>query len=195
VVKNPVKINNNLVFWATKMENNNVSIYPLYDWNLSDIFKYIYDNNLKYSKIYDYQFKKGYPVNEIRVSSLIHEKSFKSICDLPEFEPKTYERLCNRIQGINFAQETGKNSKMFKCRILPKNFKTWTSYRDFLLDTYPDKDKKEIFVKRFSKHFNNDFVSRQQCRQLILNDYENNLPIENKEDPRIAIINYYKEVL
>lgn len=195
MVKNPVEINNNLIFWATKKENKNVSIYPLYDWNFSDIWKFIYDNNLKYSKIYDYQFKKGYSIQEIRVSSLIHERSFKSICDLPEFEPKTYEKLCNRIQGVNFAQETGKNSKMFKVRILPKNFKTWIDYRNFLLNTYPDENKKEIFVKRFSKHFNNDFVARQQCRQLILNDYENNLPIENKIDPRIEIINYYREVL
>lgn len=195
MIKNPVNINNNKIFWATKMKNNNVSIYPLYDWNLSDIWKFIYDNKIKYSKIYDYQFKKGYAVNEIRISSLIHEKSFKSICDLPEFEPKTYDKLCQRIQGVNFAQETGKNSKMFKVRKLPKNFKKWSEYRNFLLKTYPDKDKKEIFIKRFSKHLNNEFVARQQVRQLILNDYENNLPIDNKEDPRIELINYYRKVL
>lgn len=195
MVKNPVDINNEKIFYATKMKKGNVSVYPLYDWNLSDIWRFIYDNKIQYSKIYDYQFRKGYAVNEIRISSLIHEKSFKSICDLPEFEPKTYEKLCNRIQGINFAQETGKNSKMFKVRKLPKNFKKWSEYKEFLLKTYPDVIKKEIFIKRFSKHLNNEFVARQQCRQLVLNDYENNLPIENKEDPRIELINYYREVL
>jgi predicted phosphoadenosine phosphosulfate sulfurtransferase len=195
MIKNPVNINNQKVFWATQMKNNNISAYPIYDWNFSDVWKFIYDNNIKYSKIYDLQYKKGYPINEIRVSSLIHEKSFKSICDLPEFEPKTYEKLCNRIQGISFAQETGKNSKMFKVKKLPKNFKSWIDYKDFLLHTYPDQVKKEIFIKRFFRHLNNEFVARQQCRQLILNDYENNLPIENKEDSRIELINYYKEVL
>jgi len=32
-------------------------------------------------------------------------------------------------------------------------------------------------------------------RQLVLNDYENNLPVENREDPREALVRYYEEVL
>lgn len=193
--KNPILINKNLIFWATKKKNNNIAFYPIYDWNYMDVWKYIYDNNIKYSKIYDYQYKKGISFQNMRVSSLIHEKSFKSICELPEFEPKTYEKLCNRIQGISFAQETGKNSKMFKVRKLPKNFNSWIKYKEFLLKTYPDNEKINIFINRFSKHKINEYVARQQCRQLILNDYENNLPIDNKNDPRIDKINYYMEVL
>src|SRR5690606_41205976 len=61
----------------------------IYDWNVHDVWRYIHDERLRYSKIYDYQFRKGYHVNEMRVSSLIHERAFRSICDLPEFEPKT----------------------------------------------------------------------------------------------------------
>ena len=30
----------------------------------------------------------------------------------------------------------------------------------------------------------NEYVARQQCRQLLLNDYENCLPVDNKPDPR-----------
>jgi len=194
VTKNPININGDSIYWGTKKEQNFV-LYPIYDWNFHDVWKYIYDNNLKYSKVYDWQFKKGFGINEMRVSSLIHERSFKSICELPEFEPKTYNKLCKRIKGIAFAQETGKNSKMFKARKLPKNFKSWITYRDFLLKTYPDENNKGIFAKRFSKHLNNEYVSRQQCRQLILNDYENNLPIDNKPDPRDKLIEYYRSVL
>lgn len=195
MIKNPVIINNEKIFWATQKKKNSVSLYPIYDWNFSDVWKYIYDNKIKYSSIYDFQYKKGYGINEIRVSSLIHEKSFKSICDLPEFEFKTYEKLCERVKGISFTQETGKNAKMFRARKLPKNFKSWLTYRDFLLKTYPDKKFKGIFVKRFSKQLNNEFVARQQCRQLILNDYENNLPVENIPDSREEKIKYYREVL
>ena len=51
VAKNPV----NGIFWATKLKkNNNISAYPLYDWNFHDIWKYIYDNKLKNSKILFY---------------------------------------------------------------------------------------------------------------------------------------------
>jgi predicted phosphoadenosine phosphosulfate sulfurtransferase len=194
MVKNPVNIGGENVYWATR-KGANVTMYPIYDWNFHDVWRFIYDEKLKYSKIYDHQFMKGFSINEIRISSLIHEKSFKSLCELPEFEPKTYEKLCARIKGIEFAQETGKNSKMFKARTLPKNFKSWMVYRDFLLSTYPIEDKKEIFNRRFAKHLNNEFVARQQCRQLILNDYENNLPVDNKKDPREALIDYYMENL
>lgn len=194
MVKNPVDIGGERVYWATQ-NGRNVNLYPLYDWNFHDVWKYIGEQGLRYSKIYDYQFQKGFSINETRCSSLIHEKSFKSLVELPEFEPKTYERLCQRIKGIQFAQETGRSAKMFQARKLPKNFKTWRAYRDFLLEVYPDPALKRKFTDRFARHLDNEHVARQQVRQLVLNDYENNLPVENKPDPREALIQYYREVL
>lgn len=194
MVKNPVDVGGENVYWATR-KRENVNFYPIYDWNFHDVWRYIYDEKLRYSKIYDHQFMKGFSISEIRISSLIHEKSFKSLCELPEFEPRTYDKLCKRIKGIAFAQETGKNSKMFKARKLPKNFKSWLVYRDFLMETYQESEHKERFKTRFSRQLNNEYVARQQCRQLILNDYENNLPVDNKPDPREALIQYYKENL
>lgn len=194
VSKNPASIGGQPVYWATT-KGDNFSMYPLYDWNFHDVWKYIYDNGLRYHKIYDYQFKKGYSINEMRVSSLIHEKSFKSIVDLPEFEPETYNKLVKRAKGIALAQETGKNPKLFRARKLPKNYKSWRVYRDFLLKTHPDPDKRDILARRFAHHLDNEYVARQQVRQLILNDYENNLPVDNKPDPRDNWIQYYMENL
>lgn len=194
VVKNPIDVNGKAVYWGTK-KGENATLYPIFDWNFHDVWRYIYDEKLKYSKIYDYQFKKGFGISQMRVSSLIHERAFKSLCELPEFEPKTYKKLCKRIKGVSFAQETGRNAKMFAARKLPKNFRSWIKYRDFLMETYPDASKKHIFEKRFSRHLNNEFVARQQCRQVLLNDYECNLPVDNKPDPREELIRYYDEVL
>jgi predicted phosphoadenosine phosphosulfate sulfurtransferase len=84
---------------------------------------------------------------------------------------------------------------MYKVQVLPKNYNSWREYKDFLLKTYPDEDKKPIFEKRFAKHLNNEYVARQQCKQLVLNDYENNFPIKNTENPIIEKINYWKEIL
>lgn len=195
VTKNPVTVKGTEVYWGTRKGASNVALYPIYDWNFHDVWKYIWDNKISYSKIYDMQFRKGYPINSMRVSSLIHEKSFKSICDLPEFEPKTYDRLQKRIKGISLAQEAGRNAKLFACRKLPKNFVSWIAYRDFLIQTHQDQGRVPLFQKRFSGQLNNEYVARQQCRQLILGDYENNLSIDNREDPRSALIRYYSEVL
>lgn len=194
MTKNPVRIGQDDVYWATK-KGNNTLLYPIYDWNFHDIWKYIHDEKLKYSRIYDVQFMKGFSINDMRVSSLIHEKSFKSLCELPEFEPKTYERLCARVKGIEFAQETGKSAAMFRTRKLPQNFKSWIAYRDFLLETYPNDEHRDKFKARFGRQLTNEYVARQQCRQLVLNDYENNLPVDNKPDPRDEIIRYYMENL
>lgn len=194
VVKNPVAIAGRRVYWASR-KGANVALYPIYDWNFHDVFRYIHDAGIRYHKAYDFQFKKGYPISQMRVSSLTHERAFKSICDLAEFEPKTYEKLRKRIKGVAMAQETGKSAKMFRVSKLPKNFSTWGAYRDFLLETHSDRDRVGLFRARFAKHMRNEFVARQQCRQLILGDYENNLSVDNREDPRDALIRYYDEVL
>lgn len=194
VSKNPITLDGERVFWGTQ-KGANVALYPLYDWNFHDVWKYLHDEGVRYSRIYDLQFKKGYPISEARVSSLIHEKSFKALVDLPEFEPKTYARLQKRIKGIALAQETAKAASLFRARKLPKNFTSWIAYRDFLLATYPDPVKRPIFERRFAAHLTNEFVARQQVRQLVLNDYENNLPVENRDDPREALVRYYDEVL
>jgi hypothetical protein len=84
---------------------------------------------------------------------------------------------------------------MLKAQKLPKNYKNWMQYRDFLLTTYQDETKKPIFIKRFSRHLNNNYVAKQQCRHLILNDYENNLPITNSVDPIEKIKEKWRAIL
>ena len=119
VSKNPASIGGQPVYWATK-KGENFSMYPLYDWNFHDVWKYIFDHGLRYHKIYDYQFKKGYNIQEMRISSLIHEKSFKALVDLPEFEPKTYNKILKRAKGIGLAQETGKFQSTLPCGERPQ---------------------------------------------------------------------------
>lgn len=194
VTKHPVAIGGERVYWGTAKDNT-TSLYPIYDWNASDVWKYIATEGLRYSRIYDFQHKMGYPQNERRVSSLIHERSFRCIADLPAFEPKTYAKLQKRIKGIALAQEAGKAAKLFRCRKLPQNFRSWRIYRDFLLSTHPNVEHRAIFAARFARHLDNEHVARQQCRQLVCNDYENNLAIENVEDPRDALIRTYEEAL
>lgn len=195
VTKNPVMVGGKKVYWGTGREQGNVTLYPIFDWVFGDVWRYIHDERLPYSKIYDLQFKKGYAVTEMRISSFIHERAFKSIVDLPEFEPKTYAKLQKRVKGIALAQETGRSAKLFACRKLPKQYKSWRVYRDFLLETHPHPEHKTIFAARFARHLDNEYVARQQCRQLILGDVENNCGVRSEEDPRDALIAYYEQTL
>src|SRR5690606_29135180 len=103
-----------------------------------------------------------------------------------------------RVKGVALAQETAKKKMMYRARKLPKNFNSWCDYRDFLIATHPDPDKCAIIVRRFQRHpehWHNEYVARQQVRQLVLNDYENNVPVKYQDDPRQALIQYYMENL
>lgn len=182
-------------YWSTNHECGGATFYPIYDWSFMDVWHYIAQEGLRYHKYYDFALKKGRPANTMRVSSLVHEHSFKDICELPEFEPGTYQKLCERIKGISYAQETARNSKSFACRKLPKAYKSWKEYRDFLLATYRKPEHIPIFKKRFEKHLQNEYVFRQECRQLICADFENNLPVDNKPDPRELTIAKWREIL
>lgn len=191
VTKNPGYKN---IYWSTARPEG-PTFYPLFDWSFIDIWHYIAENKLRYHAYYDFALKRGTNIAEMRVSSLVHEHSFKDIAELPEFEPETYQKLCNRIKGISHAQETARDKKSFACRKLPKAYKSWKEYRDFLLEHYPIEQHKAIFEKRFEKQLDNQYVHRQQCRQLICADYENNLPVDNKPDPREQVIARWREIL
>lgn len=167
--------------WSTKGKGDDVKFYPIYDFGFDDVWKYIYDNNVVYNKIYDYQFIKDYSYNEMRVSYLMHEHSFRCLTDLPEFEPQTFERLCKRVSGVDSAMRYAKEKSMYKADKLPEHYKNWKEFRDFLIEGHPNKKQKDRFIKRFEGQKKSESVYRRQVDQLLINDYEGGLQM-NQDD-------------
>lgn len=166
--------------WSSKGKGT-TKFYPLYDWTFEDVWTYLYCYHVPYNKIYDWLYIKGEHIPGFRVSNLIHEKAFKCLALLQEFEPDTYNRLIARIGGITVAARYAKEASVFRARTLPKTYKTWKSFRDFLLETIPT-DTAQLFRERFEAHLVSESVYRQQARQLLLNDWENNVPVVQQED-------------
>jgi predicted phosphoadenosine phosphosulfate sulfurtransferase len=155
--------------------------YPLYDWAYEDVWTYIGKFRVPYNRIYDFLYAKGKNIPEMRVSNLIHEKAFKALATLQEFEPETYDRLVRRLKGVHVAALYAQEQMVFSTSKRPPRFTTWREYRDFLLDTLPT-DGRVLFEQRFGRHEENERVYRQQVRQLLLNDWENNIPVTAKAD-------------
>lgn len=171
--------------WSSKTRGETVKLYPIYDWTFEDVWTYLGTEGIPYNRIYDYMYAKGMRLKEMRVSNLIHEKAFRSLVTLQEFEPHTYERIVRRLGGIATAARYGKEAMVFDARKLPPRFKTWRAYRDFLLSTFTG-NKLATFVERFAGQEDNESVYRQQARQLLINDWENNVPVKKappREDP------------
>lgn len=185
VTKNPAieRIN-----WSSKTSNENlINFYPIYDWGFDDIWRYIYDEKILYNKIYDMQFARNYIKEDMRISCLIHEKSFHCLVDLPLFEPDTYEWMCKRVKGISTAMRYAKEKQMYSNEKLPTHYKCWEDFRDFLLANHPNKIQKERFTKRFSNHPNNEDVYKQQVGQLLINDFENITDVKTDQEEKRKI--------
>ncbi len=171
VTKNPAI---NGINWSSRTSNDMLTnFYPIYDWGFDDVWRFIYDKKIAYNKIYDYQFAKDYHKDEMRISCLIHEKSYKCLCDLPEFEPETFGWLCKRARGIDTAMRYAREKQMYSNEKLPTHYKNWKEFRDFLLENHPNKNQKKRFEQRFKNHPNNEDVYKQQVGQLLINDWEN----------------------
>ena len=171
--------------WGS-MHGDIKTFYPIYDWTVYDIWKFIYDYDIEYNKIYDLMFMDGYSIyKKMRISNLIHEKSFKCLIDLPRFEPETYDRLCERIGGIASASRYAAEKLMFDNKTLPKHYQTWKEFRDFLLDNIPTDEHRERFIKRFANQTESEKTYQSQVGQLLINDYENSRPFDTKKDEKI----------
>lgn len=166
------------LMWSTATKNQHAwRFYPIYDWAFGDVWKFIADRGVPYNHHYDRMFAKyGANMSRMRVSNLIHEKSFRCLIDLQEFEPDTYERLLRRLGGVHCAALYGREAHIFDAKELPARFATWLEYRDYLLETTP-LDRVGRFIKRFAGQPEDEAVHRQQVKQILINDWENSVPV------------------
>ena len=63
---------------------------PIYDWMENDVFKYFYDNNLRYSAWYEQQLWSG---DGLRVAPPLIAESMKTIDKWAQMDPEFYNRL------------------------------------------------------------------------------------------------------
>ncbi len=181
VTKNPGYKN---ILWSTKTNSpHSFRFYPLYDWTFGDIWKYIADHGVRYNPVYDRMYcLKGKRVNDIRISNLIHEKSFSCLADLQEIEPETYQRLCRRLAGVHAAAIYAREKMVYTADALPSQFSTWREYRDYLLATAPMAEEyRQRLARRFAHQKDAEPIHRQQCRQVLCCDYEGSLPVNTRQ--------------
>jgi predicted phosphoadenosine phosphosulfate sulfurtransferase len=171
--------------WSTR-EGDSYKFYPIYDFGVPDVWKFIYDYNLPYNRIYDLMYMNNYSIySNMRVSNLIHEKSYKCLIDLPKYDPELYDKLCNRISGISVASRYASEKLIFSNKLLPKHYNTWKDFRDFLLYNIKNDDHRKIFESRFNKQEKNEWFYQSQVGQLLINDYENSRPFDTKKNERV----------
>ena len=85
------KLNENYINAVVDPRASNVKLCkPLFDWEEDDIFRYFYDRNIRYCKLYDLQMWAG---NSLRVSTPLHAESAKKFDLIKSTVPDFYSRV------------------------------------------------------------------------------------------------------
>lgn len=186
------------------------TFYPLYDWDTTDIWKFINERKINYCKVYDYFYQHGVSTLNMRVSSLHHETAVWALFIMQEMEPNTHNRLVARMPGIHSATQFGMEDYFPKS--LPYMFKDWREYRNYLLEKLVDNPEHKLgFLRTFFMHdmqFEHlpkkdyDKVCREHVRGILANDWEGGSIMKNiwksyeckrTQDAKWIKINYLKE--
>lgn len=166
--------------WGTQLNKRlgHYTFYPIYDWSFTDVWKAIHSEGWEYNRIYDAMYCYGVPVEKMRVSNVHHETSVHSLFYLQEVEPATYQKLTERIAGIDSAAKLG--AADFFVKELPFMFADWAEYRDYLLEQLIDNDEwKAGWRAAFQKHetlfAGTEVVDRMRkvhVSSILTNDWE-----------------------
>lgn len=181
--------------YTTKVSQNLYNVYPIYDWKTSDIWKYMGYGNYKYNEIYDYMYKAGMGIHEMRLCQPYGDDQRRGLWLYHILEPDTWYRVVARVNGVTsgalYVQENG-NVTGYRKITKPENH-TWESFCKILLATLPAKTKfhyQEKFIKFLTWWKNRGYYSgipdeapillenkglapswRRLCKVILRNDY------------------------
>ncbi|MGE3919043.1 MAG: phosphoadenosine phosphosulfate reductase family protein, partial [Hyphomicrobiaceae bacterium] len=130
-------------------KRRHVTMYPLYDWSTSDIWKAIHEHGWPYCSIYDAMWQHGYELRDMRVSNLHHETAVMHLFALQEIEGGTWERLSKRLKGVSSAKHL--KTDFFIPDKLPPMFTSWAEYRDHLVENLAPEEHRPYYRRTFKK--------------------------------------------
>lgn len=141
------KLNDNYINQVSDPKAKNVMLCkPLFDWDENDIFKYFYDNNIKYCKLYDMQM---WANNNLRVSTPLHAESAKRFnlirLTTPDFYQKIIDVFPEMLVHERYYKELDKDS------IKEKYGKSYEGVRTWIEENLSnDENQYRLALKRFN---------------------------------------------
>ena len=137
--------------YTTKVVNEVYNFYPIYDWHVSDIWKYHAKNpHLLYNKVYDLMHLAGLSPPQMRLCQPYGDDQRRGLWLYHLIEPETWGKVVSRVNGANsgslYIEETGNMTGYNK--ITKPEGHTWQSFCNLLLSTMPEVTR-EHYLARF----------------------------------------------
>jgi predicted phosphoadenosine phosphosulfate sulfurtransferase len=130
--------------WTSHVCADVYNIYPIYDWNVQDLWIYQGKNPLlPYNKLYDLMYKAGLTLSQMRICQPYGDDQRRGLWLFHLIEPETWARVVARVNGANsgalYIQEHG-NVNGYRAVSKPAGH-TWQSFAMLLLGSMPDRTK------------------------------------------------------
>lgn len=160
--------------FTTNIIDDAWGVYPIYDWNTEDIWRYYGKFNKQYNRLYDRMNQAGLTVHQMRIDEPFGDTQRKGLWLYQVIEPATWAKMVCRVSGANtgalYSGESGNvlgNQKV----TLPSGM-TWKSFAMSILNTMPSKT---------SEHYKNKIAV--YIKWHLSRGYENGIP--DASDPRL----------
>lgn len=138
--------------WCSVIDKNTVNVYPIYDWETSDIWTANAKFEWDYNKLYDLYYQAGLTIDKMRVASPFNDCASETLKLYKVIDPNMWGKMVSRVNGVNFTGIYGGTTAMgWKSITLPKGH-TWKSYCEFLLNTL-DEDTRNHYIRIFNTSF------------------------------------------
>lgn len=139
---------------------------PIYDWEENDVFRYLWENNLPYCEMYDWQY---FADMGLRISQPLHPEKVKDLKKLRQIDPEFYDNLLeifpDQVVHDRYGDDRDDTNTMEK---YGKN--GLSGVYEYINDYYHDKDTREIAIQRL--------YQLQQLEKSDRNKMNQNYPIE-----------------
>jgi predicted phosphoadenosine phosphosulfate sulfurtransferase len=139
--------------WTTKVAENTYNVYPIYDWHVTDIWKYhaAYPSKL-HNEVYDRMQLAGVSLHQMRLCQPYGDDQRRGLWLYHLIEPQTWGRVVARVNGANsgalYIDEIGNINGYNKVTLPPGH--TWKSFTQLLLATMP-KVTRDHYTQRFKE--------------------------------------------
>ncbi len=137
--------------YTTQVADGLYNVYPIYDWDVSDIWKYHaqYPDRL-HNEVYDRMHLAGLTPSQMRLCQPYGDDQRRGLWLYHIVEPQTWGRVVARVNGANsgslYIEEKGNMTGYSRISKPPGH--TWKSFANLLLSTMPEVTR-EHCLKRF----------------------------------------------
>lgn len=138
--------------------------FPLYDWTTEDDWTAVAKLDLKFNYIYELMYKNGVSIHEQRLCQPYGDDQRKGLNQFKALEPETWEKVLNRVEGVNFGNIYCRTSLLGNLKSEKPENLTWEQYAVFLLESlglYAPEVRDHYYskIKKFIQYYENEGIT------------------------------------